>query len=152
MKKITVALVSAFILANASPFDQGKMNLSLNASQSGSNTLLGIGANFFIANGLTVGAEYRGTFGSNISRNEVNIPVNFYVPLPGPIRPYIGGFYRVSVDNDSDNDYDVYGGRIGISTIQGRGYLNAGYVQEWSSRGGETVSNGRPEITAGISF
>ncbi|GEM_PF-6299272 len=152
MKKILVTFLLLCGLVYASPFDQGKTNFSITASKNGLDTILGIGANFFLFDGLSVGAEYRGTFGDDNSRNDINIPVSYYLRIPGPIRPYVGGFYRVSIDDNKNNDYETYGGRVGISTSRGNGYLNVGYIQEWQNRGGEVHTNGRPEISGGISF
>ena len=158
MKKTALAatlLLSAALYAGV--FDKGQKNVALTVgSGSGYNsnyTIVGLTANYYMMNGLSVGLGYRGWFGGSPTINELDIPVTYVLPLPGKIRPYIGGFYRRTFIGGDYRDYDTYGGRAGISVVQGNGYISAGWVQEWYSiDNGDDSSRGYPEISAGMSF
>ncbi len=157
MKKITGWLVASALVVHAGVFDKGQKNVALTVgSGSGYNsnyTIVGVTANYYAISGLSVGLGYRGWFGGNPTLNEVDVPVTYFIPLQSRIRPYIGGFYRHTFVSGDDDDYDTYGGRAGISVVQGNGYVSAGWVQERYSRdsGGDSV-RGYPEISAGFSF
>ena len=158
MKRVGLMLVPAAFSLHAGVFDNGIKNIALTVgSGSGFNstyTIVGVTANYFAINGLSVGLGYRGWFGGTPTMNEVDIPVTYYIPLQkSPIRPYAGGFYRHTFISDGYDDYDTYGARGGISYVKGSGYVAVGWVQEWYSiANGDDRTRGYPEITAGMSF
>jgi hypothetical protein len=56
--------------------------------------------------------------------------VGYVFPVRGPVRPYVGGFYR-RVWVDGYEDYDTWGGRAGVNVQMGQGvYLRVGAVYE----------------------
>jgi hypothetical protein len=157
MKRLMVSGVAMLLPLYAGVFDNGQKNVALTVgSGSGYNssyTIVGLTANYFALNGLSVGLGYRGWFGGTPTINEVDLPVTYYVPLKKNIRPYAGGFYRHSFISDGFDDYDTYGARAGLSYVKGSGYVSIGWAQEWYSRdNGDKSSRGYPEISAGASF
>ena len=157
MKKTTGWLVISALVLHAGVFDKGQKNVALTVgSGSGYNssyTIVGLSASYYAIGGLSVGLGYRGWFGGSPTLNEIDLPVTYFIPLQSRIRPYIGGFYRHTFVSGDYEDYDTFGGRAGISLVQGNGYISAGWVQEWYSRdsGGDS-GRGYPEISAGMSF
>jgi len=156
MKKV-VLIVATVVALQAGVFDAGSKNVALTVgSGSGFNstyTIVGVAANYFALNGLSVGVGYRGWFGASPTLNEVDVPVTYFLPLKSRIRPYGGVFYRHTFIGGDYSDYETYGARAGISYLQGNGYLSAGWVQEWYSiSNGDDSSRGYPEISAGFSF
>jgi len=157
MKKFFMALLIVTVCVRADVFDEGTMGAAVTVgSGTGYNstyTILGISANYFMLNGLSVGVGYRGWFGGTPTMNEIDLPVTYYVPLKSNVRPYGGVFYRYTFVSGDYSDYNTYGARAGISYVQGRGYFAAGWAQEWYENAeGNKGTNGYPEIMAGISF
>ena len=69
------------------------------------------------------------------------------------ILPYIGTFYTKTFIESPFNDYDIYGGRVGISMrTSNNSYVSVGWVQELGSSSNSINKRGYPEASAGISF
>jgi hypothetical protein len=157
MKKVTAGVLLVALSATAGVFDDGTTNVALTVGNgSGFNntyTIVGVTASYFLLNGLSVGLGYRGWFGATPTMNEVDVPVTYFIPLKNPIRPYVGGLYRHTFISGDYSDYNTFGVRAGISYVEGKGYVAAGWVQEWySEANGDDSTRGYPEISAGISF
>jgi len=157
MKKTgAMGLLSALTLT-AGVFDAGTKSVSLSVG-SGSGfdstyTIVGVTANYFVIDALSVGVGYRGWYGGTPTMHEVVVPATYFVPTPSGIRPYAGGFYRHTFIDGAYSDYDTYGARGGVAYVEGNGYFAVGWVQEWySDANGDDASRGYPEIAAGISF
>jgi hypothetical protein len=160
MKKLFLAVALAASLYG-DIFSQGGKNFGVTLGTSHSYgttyTIVGVSASYFIVDNLLAGLEYRGWFGGEPSINEVSVPFTYMVPLQGKFRPYLGGFYRHTFMGSSDyidyEDYDVYGGRVGVSMINGRNsYFSVGWVQEYYDNDIGESSNGYPEFAVGMSF
>ena len=157
MKRAIAGILFGTFGAFAGMFDSGTKSLSVTVG-SGSGfdttyTIVGVSVNYFALNGLSAGIGYRGWFGGTPTMSELDLPVTYYLPLQRDIRPYAGGFYRHTFISGDYTDYDTYGARAGIAYVQGRGFIAAGWVQEWySSSNGDDSSRGYPEISGGVSF
>jgi len=157
MKRIIMVLLFVVLSLRAGVFDKGTMGAAVTVGSgtayNSNYTILGISANYFMINGLSLGLGYRGWFGGTPTLNEIDVPVTYFVPLQSNVRPYGGVFYRYTFVSDNYSDYNTYGARAGISFVQGRGYFAAGWAQEWYENAeGNKGTNGYPEIMAGISF
>jgi len=157
MKKVLLMSLLASKLLAGGMFSSGYKNFgfSINSSSSYGNnyTVIGINANYFIIDNLSIGAGYRGWFGDKPSIYEVSIPITLYAPMGG-YNPYVGVvFNRTTVDKPYE-DYSVYGGRMGIAMQMGmNSFMSIGWVYEYrESESGEKISKGYPEINAGFSF
>ncbi len=160
MKYIVVGIFFAVALLG-DIYSQGQKNFGISISAGsgyGSNyTIVGVSANYFVIDNLLAGLEYRGWFGGEPSINELSVPLTYVIPIEAKIRPYLGGFYRRtflgSAHGIDFEDYNVYGGRIGVSMINGsHGYATIGWVQEYYDTDQDDTSNGYPEIAVGLSF
>ncbi len=146
------------LLLYADPFSKGQKHISLSISSSNSYnttyTVLGVKANYFIVDNLSMGVAYRGWFGGSPSLHELSIPLTYHAPLHPTYRPYAGGFYRHSFIESPYSDYDVYGFRIGMSMqLSPNSYSSFGWVQEYYRHAsGDGSSRGYPEISIGLSF
>ncbi len=159
---IKVVLLSTSIASAGGMFSIGHKNFGLTVGQDsayGNNyTVLGVSANYFVVDNLSLGASYSQWLGGDPSIGQVTVPVTYYIPLSSPFRPYVGGFYSHTFMGDDGqgndyNDYNSYGGRVGVSMMtSGSSYVSVGWVQEVSTNGTNSQSRGYPEFSGGISF
>lgn len=158
MKKIiTISLLTSALLADGM-FSVGHKNFGFSVGSSsgyGNNyTVVGVNANYFVTNNLSVGAGYQGWFGNDPKINEISIPVTYYVPTNSTFSPYIGAIYRYTFIDEPYEDYGIYGGRIGVAIhTSPNSFISIGWVQEYfdNTSGGDD-SRGYPEVSAGFSF
>ena len=158
MKKvITILLLTSSIYAGGI-FTVGHKNFGFSVGQSsgyGHNyTVVGINANYFVTDNLSVGGGYTGWFGDDPKINEINIPVTYYVPTESTYRPYAGVIYRHTFIDAPYKDHDVYGGRVGVAIVMGaNAFMRIGWVQEYYDNGQDgSKSRGYPEINVGFTF
>ena len=121
MKKIAVIMLTVSALCAGGLFSVGHKNFGFSiGSSSGyghTYTVVGVNANYFVTDDLSVGAGYTGWFGSDPKINELNLPVTYYIPLEGNYKPYVGLIYRHIFIDKPYRDYDAYGGRVGIAIV-----------------------------------
>lgn len=115
----------------------------------------GVSLSYFVMNNLELGVGYRGWFGGDPTLHQVTIPATYYFPLKGKVRPYGGGFVRQTWSSDSNiiDDYNSYGGRLGVVMITSRNsYVGIGWVQEYYDDCDQwkDCSNGYAEFTFSI--
>ena len=158
MKKALLSLAIFASLANADIFDKGKVNLgvSMGAGSSYGNTytLLGVSANYFAVDNLSVGISYRGWFGSTPTQTEIALSANYYVPLNEKIHPYAGLFTRHTFISEYE-DFQSYGARAGAAvTMSKNSYIGFGYAYEQYSNcvGDNECSTSYPEVVFALSF
>ena len=158
MKKTILMLLATSTIYAGGAFSVGSKNVRVIASTDSSfgntYTVLGLNANYFVVDNLSLGASYQTYLGGTPSINQVTVPATYYVPLEGmPIIPYIGGFYSKTFIEAPYDDYDIYGGRIGASMQTSQNsYVSFGWVQELASSSDNISKRGYPEMSAGISF
>ena len=161
MKKILLATLLSGTIYAGGIFSVGHKNISVSAgtdtAYGNTYSVIGINAHYFIADYLSVGLSYTTWLGNDPSINQFTFPITYHLPIPGPFKPYVGGFYSRTIrgeDNGYDySDYDSYGGRVGVSMQTGNGaYVSMGWVQEVTENGDDVSSRGYPEVSAGISF
>ena len=142
MKKLVVALVGAAACALASPasaqnvagaFSQGRTHFVVTAGSGyafdQSYLVLGVGASYYLLDGLSAGLLVETWTGSNPGMYKVT-PSLQYVFHQAALKPYIGGFYR-RTEIDGLPSLDSAGGRAGIHFQMSRqAYLGVGAVYE----------------------
>lgn len=169
MIKIVSALLMLSSFAFANPFASGNKSVGItvgsgSVSYSGgvfagsyveNYYILGVNADFFVAENLAVGLGYRGWFGGTPTINQGTVPLTYYVPTDSKFRPYAGAFYRYTyiVDDKYDN-YSSAGGRAGLAILFKNGYAGFGWVQEvyLDDNSRSDNSSGYPEAVIGFSF
>jgi len=159
MKKIIPILISTSIIIFAqNVFSKGEKNFGFSLGSSsnfGNNyTVAGVKVNYFIIDNLSVGAEYKGYLGEDPSMNQVTVPVTYHIPLENTTYvPYLGAFLNRTFIEEPFTDYNIYGGRAGVSLqISPHSFFSIGWVQEFSNTGDKIKNDGYPEITGGFSF
>ena len=164
IKKIILALVIMSSIVNADVFDKGKMSIGIVAGSSYSYgeqyTILGLGVDYFVVDGLSVGVGYRGWFGGNPGINQLTVASSYYLALSKKFRPYIGGFLRetfVDYDEINDKSYESYGARGGIAiTMSPNSYMSFGYAYEEYGDCKDTIyrecSSSYPELVFSLAF
>ena len=142
------------------PFDQGKMNLSI-AGGSTSNFgeryfAIGGGFGYFILDGLELGLAAVHQFGDGPSISQVQPRVRYVVqPLVGkfPLIPYVGAFYNHWFIGDGYTDVDAIGGRAGLIYLSGRILLGLGVaVERTVSECIEDCTAVYPDFSISLSF
>ena len=167
MKKIFVTLVLLSSLAFSNQFGAGNKAIGITLG-SGSVSysvgpfssvenyyILGVNADFFVAENLSVGLGYRGWFGGDPTINQGTIPVTYYIPTGSKFRPYVGAFYRYTyIADDLYDNYSSAGGRAGLAITFQNGYVGFGWAQEYylDSDSRSDSTSGYPEVVIGFSF
>ena len=160
MKKTILLLLLITITAIHSEglFSSGNKNFGVTVGTDnsfGNNyTVVGANVNYFVIDNLSIGASYNAFLGDSPSINEVTVPVTYHVPIEGTsYRPYVGAFYNQTFIEDPYDDYNILGGRIGISLQTSmNSFMSLGWVQEFSTSDKNQKKKGYPEISAGFSF
>ena len=158
MKKLIIILLLGQTIYAGGIFSIGHKNFgfSIGSSSGYGNTytVVGVNANYFVAEGFSVGLGYQGWFGDDPKINEISIPLTYYIPLDGSFSPYVGAIYRHTFIDEPYEDLNVYGARVGVALHTGsNSFMSIGWVQEYydNTSGGDD-SRGYPEISAGFSF
>lgn len=119
-------------------------------------TLLGVGAGYFLMNGLEMGLDGEAWMGNDPSIYKLTPQVRYVFYRFGRLMPYVGGFYRRTY-YESYSDLDSYGGRVGVfSSLGGKGYAGFGMVYEKLSNCDDNIysscSSTYPEISFSVGF
>ena len=138
-------------------FSQGQKNFGFGVGSSsgyGNNyTVVSANFNYFVQNNISMGIGYQGWFGGDPKISDISIPVTYYIPLNEQYHPYVGAIYRHTFIEEPYEDYNVYGGRIGIAMTMGSNtYMQVGWVQEHRTQGDESQDEGYPEVSMGFVF
>ena len=138
-------------------FSQGQKNFGFVVGASSGYgedyTVVGANINYFVIDNLSMGLGYQGWFGGDPSIHEFNIPITYYYPYSDNYHPYFGAMYKHTFIDAPYEDYNVYGGRIGLAMqAGGSSYISFGWVQEYRDYGKKSESEGYPEISMGIVF
>ena len=159
MKKIIliITILITNILAE-SVFSVGNKNFgfTLGSSTNFNNTytVAGVNVNYFIADNLSVGTDYKGYFGADPKIQQITVPVTYHLPLENTTyKPYLGAFFNHTFLEEPFKDYNIYGGRAGFSIQTSiNSFMSLGWVQEFRNSGDDIENQGYPEISAGFSF
>src|SRR5258708_10624959 len=117
-----------------SSFLQGRTRFSVTGGYASSNNksdgVLGIGAGYYLLDGLEAGLDGEAWLGSKPHIYTVSPETRYIMTQFETIRPYLGGFYKRTFYDTLPNQ-DSVGGRAGlISTLSPHAYLTAGAVYE----------------------
>jgi hypothetical protein len=169
IRTITLFALLAFLLfcatrpadaADRDPFANGSMRLSVLVGNGyafdESYFIVGVGFGYYLVKGLELGLDVESWLGASPGITKISPAVRYVVPTDGPIRPYIGAFYRRTIIDNYD-DLNSVGGRAGINFMSGRGsYFGAGVVYEKYLSCDKAIykscDDTYPEITFAIAF
>ncbi len=158
MKKALLILCITSNLFADGVFSAGNKNigfkLSTEKSFNSNYTVVGADVNYFLIDNLSIGASYDAFLGGTPDISQVTVPVTYHIPLEGiSYRPYIGAFYNQTFIDKPYNDYNIYGGRVGVSLQTSlNSFFSLGWVQEFSNSNDNIKKKGYPEVKAGFSF
>ncbi len=118
--------------------------------------LIGVGAGYFLANGLDLGLDFEYWTGSSPKITKISPRADYVLNTGSALRPYVGVFYRRTMIEGLD-DLDSTGGRAGLFFMSGKNvYIGAGVVYEsylsCDSAKYSSCSDTYPEITVAFSF
>ena len=128
------AAQAAWCEVGASVFSQGHTRLSVGAGYGSFNNkdyfILGLGAGYYLFDGLEAGVSGEGWMGSKPHIYKVSPELTYVLYQWGQWKPYLGAFYRHTF-YDTLTDLDSAGARAGVITpLSERLYLSAGLVYE----------------------
>ncbi|WP_294960664.1 hypothetical protein [Sulfurimonas sp.] len=165
IKKIILALLVLSSVANAELFKSSNVSLGLSIGNGNlttvedgeqNYTILGFSAEYFVQDNLSVSLGVMSWLGATPTLKQVTTTATYYVPLDQEFRPYFGGFARQTYVSDGYEDYESYGGRLGIAMILSpNSYVSFGVVSEHQSSCAEwqdSCSSTYPELVFGASF
>jgi len=158
MKKTLMILLTTSTIYAGGVFSVGSKNIGINIgtdnSYGNNYTVLGANVNYFLIDNLSVGASYQAYLGGDPQINQITVPVTYYLPLENiGFRPYLGAFYNQTFIDKPYEDYNVYGGRVGVTMpISNNSFMSIGWVQEFSSSDSSRDNQGYPEFSAGLAF
>lgn len=93
--------------------------------------LIGVGARYFIRDGLDLGLDFEGWLISDPSIYKLSPRVDYVLYKMKRIKPYAGAFYRYNFIGSDIDDKSSLGGRAGaFYQGKGRGMAGAGVVYE----------------------
>jgi len=162
IKKVLLGLALVSSLVHADFFVKGNRSVGVVVGSSSVSygrhtenyTILGVSADYFVIDNLSLGLGYRGWFGGTPSKNQFTVPVTYYIPVTEKFRPYAGAFVRETFVSDGFDNYESYGMRGGVTmALSKSSYMGIGVVQEYYS--GDTFSDSSttyPEFIFAFSF
>ncbi len=120
--------------ADATLFGHGRTHISVSGGYGSSNNnsylVLGLGAGYYLFDGLEAGLQGEAWLASKPHIYKVTPQLTYYLTGLSSFTPYLGGFYRHTF-YDSLNDLDSAGGRAGAAFALGpHAYVSAGLVYE----------------------
>ena len=160
MKLFLLVFLFFSTMSHADLFKQGNSSVGIvlgaGSSNGDSYSVVGVSADYFVLDGLSIGAGYRGWFGIDPSINQLTVSGNYYIPVTKKFHPYIGGFVRETFVSGEDN-YESYGARGGIAiTMSPNSYMSFGYIYEEYENCTETIfrecSSSYPELIFSLAF
>jgi hypothetical protein len=122
-------------------------------------TILGIGAGYYVTDGLEFGIDLQRWFSGDPTITKVSPQIKYVFTQPKAIKPYVGAFYRRTYFDDYNgiefDDQDSFGYRAGaFFSTNNRVYIGGGVVyEEFKDCSNLTdCSTTNPEIIFTVSF
>ncbi len=140
----------------AGPFEKGSSRVSIVAGSGrtldSNYVILGLGAGYFVLNGLELGLDGEAWLGADPSIYKLSPQARYIIPIQSRIRPYVGAFYsRIFIDGY--DDLDTAGARGGVYfTSDGKWFIGLGAVYESYLDCNEDVYSSCDDVYPEISF
>ena len=164
MKAIALVLLTATAHADEppqpTPFDRGKFGLSGGAGRQStfdtSYIVVGLGAGYYVLDGVEVGLAASHYFGDGPSISRVTPSLRYVAqPLFGrsPLIPYVGAFYDHYFVGGTYGDVDGIGGRAGVIFVSGQLLLGLGIgVEKYVTNCAKDCVQVFPDVSIGVSL
>jgi hypothetical protein len=146
--------------ADAGAFARGRTQFTLiggsGAAFGDTYFVLGVGASYYIIDGLNIGLYAENWSGGDPGINKITPSVQYVFYQVPRVTPYLGAFYRRTYV-DGLSDLDSTGGRAGVYlAVGGKSYIGLGAVYETYLSCDKTIytdcSDTYPEISFTFSF
>ena len=147
-------------IPHAQSFGYGTTNISVIVANGQAfaqdYTIVGVGAGYYVANGLELGLELEAWMNGDPTIYKVTPSVRYVLTISRTINPYIGAFYR-RVFIQGYPDTDSWGGRAGAFIATGaHSYAGVGVVYTQLRNCNQTIyqtcSDTYPELTLGFTI
>jgi hypothetical protein len=114
------------------PFTRGSARLSIflggGTAFNQDYTIFGLGAGYYVADGVEVGLDVETWTGNTPHIEQVSPQVRYVFDMEGSFKPYAGAFYR-RTHIESYRDTDSVGARAGVFFLAGKNaYIGGGLV------------------------
>ncbi|VAW55681.1 hypothetical protein MNBD_GAMMA05-2234 [hydrothermal vent metagenome] len=154
----TVSAASIGTGGLSTAFSKGNVNLGIVAGTGEAfrenYIILGVGAGYYVLNGLELGVDVQHWFSGNPAITKVSPQIKYVFTQAKSIKPYVGVFYRTTFIEDLNNE-NSFGYRLGAFFSGSNGvYIGGGIVYEEYENCSRFVdcSNTYPEIIISVSF
>ncbi len=153
---VAASAATAADVGVAGAFGKGRMHFSVTGGSGSafdeSYFILGIGASYYLVDGLSVGLHYESWSGGDPDITKLTSSVQYVFHQAQTLKPYVGGFYR-RTEVDRLPDLDSVGARAGAYLATGRNaYIGFGVVYESYLDCNETVYRSCDSTYAEVSF
>lgn len=154
---LLICLCTTNFFAQASGFEKGSKNIAVKLSGASvgweSYNILGVSANYFVIDNLSVTAGYEYWFSGSPSVSKVSAESTYFIPASEQFRPYLGvlyGHYFISGESDAD----TLGYRAGVAYLNSPMILSLGLKQEkfMNDRDNFSGTDSTTEFLVGFSF
>lgn len=165
IKNISLALLLLSSVASAELFKKTNLGLGVTIGSGTVSTvrdgeqnytIIGVNADYFFIDNLSVGLGFMSWMGAVPTLSQITVPVTYYVPVNKQLRPYIGAFARKTYVSDGYDDYESYGGKLGMAMVLSpNSYIGVGLISEYQSSCSEwqdNCSRTYPEFVFALSF
>jgi hypothetical protein len=117
----------------------------------------GLGLGVMLFDGFELGLDGEAWFGAKPKIYKVSPGVRYVFPIAGPLKPYVGVFYKRTTFEGSIKDLDSVGGRAGVySRVAEHAYAGIGVVHEEYKNCNESIythcSSTQPEFNISLWF
>lgn len=154
---LAIGAKEAFAGSEAFPFSRGRSRVSFQVSSTSAfdrnYTAIGLGAGYYVRDGLEVGLDGDAWFGTNAPNIYRLSPGLRYVLYSlGQVKPYAGIFYRRTFIEDFE-DRNEAGGRAGITVMNGpRTAFSVGLVYDVRINCDRTVYSSCSDLYTELTF
>jgi hypothetical protein len=155
---------TVYAQTDAGPFREGsgRMTLLIGGGTAYENniqynyTILGVGAGYYVVDGLEVGLDVEDWLGNGPRIYRVSPELHYVFYAIDPIKPYAGVFYRRNFIEGHDDVNSVGFRAGGLFLMSKRSYLGAGVVYDkylnCSDSPFSSCSDTYPEIIVAVTF
>lgn len=116
------------------PYDQGRVRVGLSGGGVGRSGQVDIYVSaafgYFVVDNLELGADLTLWFGDTPFTAQLGPTLRYIIPLDGPVKPYLGAFYRHWFVSGPDPDADTLGGRAGVIIHSSSVFFSIGAAYE----------------------
>ncbi|MEH6454353.1 MAG: ferrodoxin oxidoreductase beta subunit [Psychromonas sp.] len=152
-----ICLLASSFLTHASAFDKGNKGVAVKISGASIGredyTILGVSANYFVIDNLSVAGGYEYWFSGSPDVSKLSAESTYFIPLSEQFRPYLGVLYSHYFIS-GNTDADTLGYRAGISYLNSPMILSLGIKQEkfLDDRDSFSGTDTTTEFLVGFSF